>query len=67
MRYITVLFALFLFGAASALTVGCDRTISSQEKTKVDSNGNVQTDKETVKQEPNGNVVKEETHDTSHQ
>ena len=52
--------------AASSLLVGCDRTISRTEETKVRSDGSMKEKETTVKQNSDGTVTKtEETKKTS--
>jgi len=48
----------------SFLTVGCDRTISKTEETKVNSDGTVKTKEKTVTESPDGTVTKKETKKT---
>jgi len=47
--------------ALSFLTVGCDRTVSKTEDTKVSSDGSVKTKEKTVTESPDGTVTKTET------
>ena len=49
----------------SFLTVGCDRTISKTEETKVNSDGTVKTKEKTVTESPDGTVTKKETKKTT--
>ena len=44
----------------SFLTVGCDRTVSKTEETKVKSDGTVESKEKTVKENPDGTVTKTE-------
>ena len=44
----------------SFLTVGCERTISRTEETKVKSDGTVQSKEKTIKENPDGTVTKTE-------
>jgi len=46
--------------ALSFLTVGCDRTISSSESTKVKSDGTVESKEKTVTEKPDGTITKTE-------
>jgi hypothetical protein len=46
--------------ALSVLLVGCDRTISHQEKTSVDSDGTVKTKEKTVTEKPDGTITRSE-------
>jgi hypothetical protein len=46
--------------ALSVLFVGCDRTISKEERTTVGSDGTVKTKEKTVTQKPDGTVTKTE-------
>ena len=41
--------------------VGCDRTVSQEEKTQVKSDGTVKHEQTTVTQHPDGTVTKEKT------
>lgn len=45
---------------AAVLCVGCDRTISKEETTKVKDDGTVKTTEKTVKESPDGTVTKSE-------
>ena len=45
----------------SFLTVGCERTISKTEETKVNSDGSVKTKEKTVTENPDGTTTKTET------
>jgi len=58
-RILTVAAALAL--AVSFATVGCDRTISKEETTRVRDDGTVKTKEKEVKQSPDGSVTKEES------
>ena len=49
----------------SFLTVGCAHTISSNEETKVSSDGTVKTKSKTVTENPDGTITKKETRSTS--
>lgn len=49
----------------SLLTVGCDRTVSQSEETKVSSDGSVKSKEKTVTEKPDGTVTKTETKKTS--
>lgn len=52
--------------AVSSLLVGCDRTISKTEETKVRSDGSMKSKETTVKENADGTVTKkEETKKTS--
>ena len=44
----------------SFLTVGCERTVSKTEDTKVKSDGTVESKEKTVKENPDGTVTKTE-------
>lgn len=44
--------------------IGCDRTVSHDETTSQQPDGTVKSDSTTVKQDSNGNTVKEETKST---
>jgi hypothetical protein len=44
----------------SFLTVGCERTISRTEETKVKSDGTVQSKEKTITENPDGTVTKTE-------
>lgn len=44
----------------SLATVGCDRTVSQTEKTKVNSDGSVKSKETTVTEHPDGTVTKTE-------
>ena len=44
----------------SFLTVGCERTISRTEETKVKSDGTVESKEKTIKENPDGTVTKTE-------
>ena len=50
--------------ALSFLTVGCDRTISSSESTKVKSDGTVESKEKTVTEKPDGTITKTEKKST---
>jgi hypothetical protein len=50
--------------ALSFLTIGCERTVSKTEDTKVKSDGTVQTKEKTVTESPDGTVTKTETKKT---
>lgn len=60
MRYTSILLALSLIAGTSAL-VGCDDEISRREEVEVKDNGTVKRETETVKEKPDGTIVKEET------
>ena len=45
----------------SLLTVGCDRTVSQSEETKVSRDGSVKAKEKTVTEHPDGTVTKTET------
>jgi len=47
------------------LTVGCDRTVSRTEETKVSSDGSVKAKEKTVTEASDGTVTKTETKKTS--
>ena len=49
----------------SLLTVGCDRTVSRTEETKVSNDGTVKSKEKTVTESPDGTVTKTETKKTS--
>ena len=49
----------------SLLTVGCDRTVSKTEETKVSSDGTVKAKEKTVTEAPDGTVTKTETKKSS--
>jgi hypothetical protein len=49
----------------SLLTVGCDRTVSRTEETKVNSDGSVKSKEKTVTEHPDGTVTKTETKQNS--
>ena len=51
--------------ALSLLTVGCERTVSQTEETKVKNDGTVQTKEKKVTESPDGTVTKTETKSTS--
>ena len=55
-----VLSATALAVALSFLTVGCDRTVSKEEKTSVNSDGTVKSKEKTVTESPDGTVTKKE-------
>src|SRR4051794_33168998 len=59
--------ALAFFSAVSLslLTVGCERTVSKTEETKVNSDGTVQQKQKTVTEAPDGTVTKTETKKSS--
>jgi hypothetical protein len=44
----------------SFLTVGCERTVSRTEETKVKNDGTVESKEKTVKENPDGTVTKTE-------
>ena len=46
--------------ALSVLLVGCDRTISKEERTSVGSDGSVKTKEKTVTEKADGTVIKSE-------
>jgi hypothetical protein len=46
--------------ALSCLLVGCDREVSSEKSTTVDSDGTVKSKEKTVTQSPDGTVTKKE-------
>jgi hypothetical protein len=48
----------------SFLTVGCDRTVSQTEDTKVKSDGTVESKEKKVTENPDGTVTKTETKKT---
>jgi hypothetical protein len=58
----TALLVLCLSGAP--FIVGCDRTVAHDETTKTQSDGTVKHDETTVKQDSNGNTVKEQVKTT---
>jgi hypothetical protein len=45
----------------SFLTVGCDRTVSQTEETKVKEDGTVKSKEKTVTESPDGTITKTET------
>jgi hypothetical protein len=49
----------------SFLTVGCGRTLSRTEETKVSSDGSVKSKEKTVTENPDGSITKSETKKTS--
>jgi hypothetical protein len=49
----------------SLLTVGCERTISKSEETKVKSDGTVQSKEKTVTESPDGTITKTESKKSS--
>ena len=51
--------------ALSFVTMGCDRTVSHTEDTKVTSDGSVKTKEKTVTESPDGSVTKTETKKSS--
>ena len=51
--------------ALSFLTVGCERTVSHTEETKVNSDGTVKSKEKTVSESPDGTVTKTETKKTT--
>ena len=50
--------------ALSALTIGCDRTISKTESEKVKSDGTVEKKEKSVTESPDGTIKKEEKKST---
>jgi hypothetical protein len=48
----------------SFLTVGCERTVSQTEETKVKSDGTVESKEKKVTENPDGTVTKTETKKT---
>lgn len=50
--------------ALSLLTVGCSRTISKTEETRVGRDGTVQSKEKTVTQNPDGTITRTETRKT---
>jgi hypothetical protein len=48
----------------SALTMGCDRTVSKTESEKVKSDGTVEKKEKTVTESPDGTIKKEEKKST---
>jgi len=63
-RKLVTLAAMSLLGL-SFLTVGCERTVSKSEETKVSSDGTVKTKEKTVTESPDGTVTKKETKKTT--
>ena len=49
----------------SLLTVGCDRTVSQTEETKVKDDGTVKSKEKTVTESPDGTINKTETKKTT--
>ena len=49
----------------SVFVSGCERTVSKEETTKVNSDGSVKTTEKTVKQGSDGSVTKTETKDVN--
>ena len=60
-NYKSVFVAMAAACALSILTVGCDRTISKEEKTTVKDDGTVKSKEKTVTESPDGTVTKKET------
>ncbi len=60
MKAIVMLLSLGIAGSGAALITGCDRTLHENEKTTT-SNGQRKTQTETVKERPDGSIVKEQT------
>ena len=50
---------------ASLLMVGCERTVSQTEETKVKDDGTVKTKEKTVTEAPDGSLTKTETKKTT--
>jgi len=66
MKRKTVIWEMVSVLALSSVLVGCDRTVSREESTKVSSDGTVKTKEKTVTEKSDGTVVKkEETKKTS--
>jgi hypothetical protein len=59
-NYKNMVLAVMSAAALSVLTIGCERTVSETEKTKVSDDGTVKTERETVTQNPDGTVTKTE-------
>jgi|GEM_PF-3066863 hypothetical protein len=64
MRILVLALSVALVGGLAA-SGGCDKTIRSEEKTKVRDDGTVTRDKTTVKEKPDGTIVKEREKDTN--
>ena len=59
-----VVLALMSALGLSFLTVGCERTVSKTEETKVKSDGTVESKEKKVTENPDGTVTKTETKKT---
>ncbi len=46
--------------SVSVLALGCDRTITKEEKTSVSSDGTVKTKEKSVVEKPDGTIIKTE-------
>lgn len=60
MKPLNILFALLSALALSIATVGCDRTVSTSEKTSVSNDGTVKSKETTVTEKSDGTMVKKE-------